>query len=430
MYPPFPLFWRFAVSKLLTSAFLCGVFGLGAVLAAADWPNYRGPGTDATVPTASVPDHLLLTPVWKVATGNSFGQVAVVADKAVVFTERGPDEFAVALDALTGKELWATRIDNSIKDNSGGDGPRSTPSINDGHVYLYSTHMKLACLDLASGKQLWKHDIVGEFGGHVPGWGSAASPVVVDDLVLVVGGGSGKGILAFNKNIGALVWAKTSETLTHATPTVATILGTRQVICFMQSGLVAVEPATGRVLWTFAHPYKTSTAASPVVGGKNGDVVYCSAGYGVGAAACRITKTDDAWAATKLWRTEGANLSHWSTPVYHDGCIYGLFGHNDGNGPLACLDIETGAVKWSQKGFGTQGGLIALDGKLLIQTPAGDLVLVAASPEGFKELGRQNIFKGKNWTAPSFAGGHIYVHNTSGRGLSTPEIACLKLGAK
>jgi len=400
------------------------VLAWAGVVLAAGWPQYRGPNGDGVVADAGL-TALAGKPVWKVPVGDAFGQIAVTDDKAVLFAERGEDEFAVCLNAASGKEQWATRIDKSIADGSGGNGPRTTPAIDGGHVYIYGTHMKLACLDLASGKEVWQHDVAKELGGKELMWGNAASPVVVDDLVIVTGSGSGHGIMAFDKNDGKLAWAKTSEKFTHAAPTSATIAGVKQVICFMQSGLVSVEPKSGEVLWKFAHEYKTSTAASPVVGGKNGDVVYCSAGYGVGAAACRVSNNGGKWTATELWSTPGENLSHWSTPVCVDGFIYGLFGHNDGKGPLACLDIETGKVKWSEPGFGSQGGIIAVGDKLLIQTPKGELVLVTASPAGFKELGRSSILKGKNWTAPAYVDGMIFARNSSQNG--SAEGVCLKL---
>lgn len=400
------------------------VLALAGGLWAAGWPQYRGPQGDGVVGDAGLAA-LTVNPVWRVPVGDAFGQIAVADSKAVLFAERENDEFAVGLDSATGKELWATRIDKSIKDGSGGNGPRTTPSIDGEHVYIYGTHMKLACLNLADGKEVWRHDVAKEFGGKELMWGNAASPVIVDDLVIVVGGGDGHGIIAFDKNTGKPVWGKTDEKFTHATPTLATIAGVKQLICFMQSGLVSVEPKSGEVLWKFAHEYKTSTAASPVVGGKNGDVVYCSAGYGVGAAACRVSNKGGKWTATELWSTPGKNLSHWSTPVCVDGYIYGLFGHNKGDGPLACLDIETGKVQWSEPGFGTQGGLIAVGDKLLVQTPKGELVLIAAAPAAFKELGRAKVLKGKNWTAPAYVDGMVFTRNSSQDG--SAEGVCLKL---
>jgi len=401
------------------------VLALAGGLLAADWPQFRGPNGSGVVADATGLAALNTTAVWKIPLGDGFGQIAVAGDKSVVFAERGEDELAVGLDTASGKEVWATPIDKSIKENAGGNGPRSTPSIDGEHVYIYGTHMKLVCLELAGGKQVWEHDVQKEFGGKEPQWGSAASPVVVDDLVIAVGGGAGHGIMAFDKKDGKLAWAKTNEKFTHATPTLATIAGVKQVICFMQSGLVSVEPKTGEILWMFAHRYSTSTAASPVVGGKNGDVVYCSAGYGVGAAACRVSNNGGKWTAAELWSTPGKNLSHWSTPVCVDGCIYGLFGQNKADGPLACLDIETGKVNWSEPGFGSQGGIIAVGDKLVIQTPKGDLVLVDASSAGFKELGRTNVLKGKNWTAPAYVDGMIFARNSSQNG--SAEGVCLKL---
>lgn len=417
------------MNRRLVAASALVLFSAGS-LSLADWPGYRGIDNHGVAQIETPPARLTegdLKQLWRVPLGESFSEFAVAGDNVVVFVERGADEMAVKLDAATGKELWATRIDKSLKE-SNGNGPRTTPLIEDGRVYLYSSFMKLACLDLATGKPVWQHDIVGEFAGKSRGpglgpWGNAASPVVVGDNVIVVGGGKGNGIMAFNKASGKLAWHATDDVLTHAAPMVATIAGQKQVICFMTSGLVSVNPATGAVLWRFAHPFKTSTAASAVVGGKDGDVVYCSAGYGVGAAACRTSEEGGKWKATKLWATPGKNQNHWSTPVTAGGYVYGLFGHNDGNGPLACMDIETGEVKWSQAGFGSQGGIILLGDTLLVQTPKGDLVLVAADPTAFKELGRVSEFKGKNWIAPAFSDGKIYARNST-------EGACFELIGK
>lgn len=363
--------------------------------------------------------------MWRIPLGDGFGQITVADDKVVIFAEKGPDEFVFCLDAATGKEIWSVRIDRTLKDGNG-NGPRSTPTVVGNRVYIYSTFMKLLCLDLADGKALWRHDLVAEHGADVLNWGNSVSPIVEKDLVIVPGGEKGKSILAFDTQTGKLRWSTGDGRQTHATPTVATIHGVRQVICFLQSGLVSVDPETGKVLWSFAHPYRVSTAASPVVGGRDGDIVYCSAGYGIGAAACRVTRDGDRWSAKEPWRTPGKNLNHWSTPVSRDGYLYGLFGHNDRRGPLACLDMETGAVKWTRPGFGSQGAIIRLADNLLVQTPTGDLVLVAASPDAFKELGRTSILKGKNWTSPGFSRGMIFARNTSAKD-ATSEGVCLKL---
>jgi outer membrane protein assembly factor BamB len=396
---------------------------------AADWPRYRGPNNDGVAEDAKL-DKLALTQVWKQSVGDAFGQIAVVGDKAYLMAERAGDEFCVCLNAATGKEIWGTRIDKTIKDGNG-NGPRSTPAIDGKLIYAFGTNLKLFCLDLDTGKEVWKHDLVAEHGAKVLTWGSASSPLVIGDVVLVTGGGAGKGISAFKKTTGELAWAKTSEAYTHSTPTVATINGKLQAICLMKSGLVAVDPANGDVLWTFPISKAASAgavAASPVVGGKDGDVVYYSIGYNVGAGACRVAKDGDKWSAKELWSTPGKNQTTWSTAVYRGGYIYGLFGHNEAKGPLACLDIETGNVKWSQANFSSQGGLILTGDKLLVQTLTGDLVLVSASPDSFKELGRQTILKDKDWTAPTLVNGLVFVRNSSAKqGGNTAEMACFKI---
>jgi outer membrane protein assembly factor BamB len=392
---------------------------------AADWPNYRGPTRDGVVQVATPVDKLNLKEAWKTPIGDAFGQIAVVGNKLAVMAERDADEYAVALNAADGKEIWATRIDKTIKDGNG-NGPRSTPAFDGNRMYVFGTYLKLFCLNLEDGKPAWSHDLMAEYGGKSLNWGSASSPVIVDDLVLVTGGGTGKGILAFKKDSGELAWAKTNESYTHATPTLATIAGKLQAICFMKSGMVSVDPKNGDVLWTLPQPAQPSPgaiAASPVVGGKNGDIVYCSVGYQVGAAACRVTRNGDKWTATELWRTPKENQNIWSTPVHREGYIYGLFGHIDNNGPLACLDIETGKVMWSQKGFGSQGGLVLLGDKVLLTTPKGELVLANASPDGFKELVRMSVLKAKVWTAPTYVDGTVYARNS---GAGPAEIVCLK----
>ena len=166
------------------SAVLGMTLALGGLALAADWPRYRGPTNDGIAEVTASIDKLALKPVWKNPIGDSFGQLAVVKDRLYLMAERDADECAMALDAATGKEIWSTRIDKSIKDGNG-NGPRSTPTIDGTKVYVQGTFFKIFCLDLVTGKEVWKHDLIAEYGGKTLQWGSAASPVIVDDLVLV-----------------------------------------------------------------------------------------------------------------------------------------------------------------------------------------------------------------------------------------------------
>jgi outer membrane protein assembly factor BamB len=404
-------------------------------LAAADWPSYRGPeGNGRTAEKLPVawpaggPKVL-----WKVASPGGFGSFAVAGGQAFCLELReangAEQEVLVARDAASGKEAWALPLgtmkihdggDDGTSDNKGGDGPRSTPAVAGGKVYVFSQRLVLTCVDAATGKEVWKHDLVKEFEGRNISWMNAQSPVIEDGLVLVAGGGPNQTLLAFQAADGQVAWKGHTDTITHATPVVATLGGQRQAVFFLKSGLLAVEPKTGKELWRYAFPFKVSTAASPVVAG---DIVYCSAGYGVGGGAARVIKKGDGWEATEIYRKPGNNplANHWSTPVLHEGHLYGMFQFKEyGSGPVKCVDVATGDVKWTQPGFGP-GHVIGSGNQVLALTDAGELVVFAASPKAYQEVGRADVLAGKCWTTPVLAGGRVYAR-------STKEAVCLDLG--
>lgn len=392
-----------------------------AALSSSDWPQYNGPSGDRT---AAGPLAARVFPsggpksAWKVPLSDGLGSFAIAGGKAYTLVTRERRETLIALDATSGKELWAAALgeaeydgggDAGTDENKGGDGPRSTPSVADGRVVVYDAALGLACFDAASGKPLWKHDLKAEFSGRTIRWQNAASPLIEGGKVFVVGGGADESLLAFDAKDGAVVWARGDETMTHATPIAATLQGVRQVIFFVQSGLIACAPDTGAELWRTEFPYRTSTAASPVV---HGDVVYCSAGYGVGAAAWRIEKQGESLVPTLLWRAANKLINHWSTPVAHDGHLYGMFSFKEyGKGPLKCVDLTTGEERWSKDGFGP-GNVIRVGDTLAALSDAGELVLVAAQPGAYTEHARADVLDGKCWSMPAYSDGALYLRST------------------
>jgi outer membrane protein assembly factor BamB len=391
-----------------------------------DWPAYRGPAQDGistekiTVQWNGSGPKIL----WQAPTNTGFSSFAVSEGR--VFTQvvreiseisGKPREICLALDASNGKELWFADIARgegySGGDTAGGgDGPRSTPTVSDGKVYLLTPDLVVHCLNAENGKQIWTRNLMRENHGRNISWNSAASVAVDGNLVFVGGGGAGESMLGLDKLTGNVVWKTGDERITHSTPVVATILDQRQVIFFMQSGLVSLDTKTGRQLWKFPFRFNVSTAISPVV---SGDIVYLSAGYDVGSAACRIEKQGDDFVANKLWFSRGNEpvVNHWSTPVCKDGYLYGMFGFKKfKKGPMKCVELATGKVMWQQPGFG-QGNVILVGNRLVALAEDGNLVIVEAAPAAYKEIARTRAFTDKCWTTPAFSDGKIFVRSIS-----------------
>lgn len=402
---------------------------------AGDWGQYRGPSHDA-ISTEAVAKWPEAGPklLWKAPMKAGFSSITVGNGIAATLVLRAKDgverEHVVAFDAATGKELWASALavakydgggDSGTPENQGGDGPRSTPTIDDGKVYVLDGKLNLLCFDAKTGAQKWARDLVAEHKANVIRWQNAASPVIEGDLIFVAGGGAGESLVGIDKDSGKTVWKTESDAITHATPTIGTIHGQQQVIFFTQNGLVSCEPKTGKVLWRHPFNFSVSTAASPIIAG---DIVYCSAGYGVGAGAAKITKTGDAWKAEEIWRERGNKLAnHWSTPVLKDGYLYGMFQFKEyGSGALKCVDVKSGKEVWSQANFGPGNVTLAGD-KLVALSDAGDLVLISPTPEKYSELARFRAVEGKCWSTPTIANGRVYVR-------STKEGACYEVGSR
>jgi outer membrane protein assembly factor BamB len=405
-----------------------------STLLAGDWPQYRGPTHNGVSgeKIAKWPD-AGPKQVWKTPMNAGFSSITVADGIASTLVMRQHEgvlrEFVIALDAATGRELWGKPLavakydgggDSGTPDNKGGDGPRSTPTIDEGKIYVLDAKLNLVCFDARTGEQKWAKDLVAEHKAKNISWQSAAAPLIEGNMVYVACGGANESLLGIDKQSGKTVWKGESDPITHATPTFGTIHGQPQVIFFTQKGLVSCEPKSGAVLWRYPFKYSVSTAASPIIADES---VYCSAGYGVGAGAAEITKNGNDWTATEIWRQSGHALAnHWSTPVLKDGHLYGMFQFKEyGTGALKCVDVKTGTTKWSEPNFGP-GNVTLVGDKLLALTDAGQLVMIQPTPQKYSELARFQAVSGKCWSTPSIANGRVYVR-------SAKEGACYEVAA-
>jgi len=439
--PPFPM----RRLRMLTGAL--GLLLLGnSIVQGTDWPQFRGATTDGV---SSDPINVSwtsggLTAVWtNRSLTNGFSSVAVSQGRAFVMTSRddgsGLTEYCAAVDAATGNNLWATPIDYAPWDptyggdgGSGsypydlGDGPRTTPSVKDGRVIALSGLLHLVCMNATNGSVTWSNDLVSQFGGSTIGWDNCQSPCLDNDLVFLNLNTAfdDQTLAAFRVSDGTMAWSSQNEGVTHTTPVVATIQGVRQVIFATQTGLVSIDRTTGAFLWKYTYPFAsidTSMGANPVV---YSNIVYCTAAYFRGAGAAQVTLANGTWTVTQLFsKTASAGTAYrsiWMTPICYQGYIYTLCGENSTflSTPLNCIEISTGNLKWSTNGFG-MGGLILVDGKLLVLTEDGQLVLAQANPNAYTELARYRAFqfdpnnRGKCWISPAFSNGRIYAHSTT-----------------
>lgn len=422
--------------KYLT-AILALVFLFSAAkldLFAADWNQYRGPNGDGKSTETISADAFtrgMQQPVWKVQTPLGFSSFSIGGGKAYTVITRESQgenrETCIAIDCETGEEIWAVPLSSSdyghgggdagTPGNRGGDGARNTPTVDGDRVFVYDGHLVLTCMATSNGEILWQRKISEEFNGRNIKWFNATSPVMIDDTVYVSGGGQGETFLAFDRASGEIQWKTGDDLMTHATPHVASFEGKTQIVFFMQSGLVSLDPETGEEQWRSQFPFSVSTAASPVSAGNQ---VYCSAGYGVGAGLFQVSTRKE---ADEVWFKSNELMNHWSTPVIHDGHLYGIYEFKKyGRAPLQCVELSTGEIKWSEPGFGP-GNVILAGDKLVVLSDAGEVALVQATPDSYRQLGRAKAIDGKCWSTPAYSNGLLYVRSTN-------EGACFDLRAK
>lgn len=384
------------------------LLGLGWTALAADWPQWLGPQRNgASAETGLLDSWPADGPkvLWKVPGGDGYSSIAVVGGKAFTLVQRDGAEWAIALDAAKGTELWKQKIGPIFK-NDYGNGPRSTPTVEGDRVYVQSVSGPLVCLDAVKGSIHWQKDILKEFGAKNITWGLCASPLVVGDLVFAEPGAKGAGVAAFNKKDGSLAWKTSDDKAAYASPVLVKAGGEPQVVFFTAAGLRAVSPDKGQTQWQI--PWATEfdcNIATPLV---VGDKLFVSSGEKVGCALLQLSASG---APQPVWQGKSKKsplTTYWATAVEHQGHLYGMNGEFDKQIDLRCVDLKTGQVKWS-KDFGKASVLLA-DGHLYLTTKSGDLVLVKATPESYQERSRVKLL-GDNRTVPTLSNGRLYVRD-------------------
>jgi outer membrane protein assembly factor BamB len=372
------------------------------------WTNFRGPKRDGKYDEVSVSTNWPATGlpvIWKQPVGVGYSSFAIADGKAYTIEQRRNQEVVAAYDLGTGRELWTQKWNAEFVE-SNGDGPRATPTWDSGRVYALGATGELRCLDGSNGSVLWGKNILSDNGAQNLPWAMAASPLVVDDKVIVLpGGASGKSVVAYNKNTGAPVWKVLNDTQAYVSPMLMELAGRRQIVVVTAMRVVGLAPENGALLWS--HPWDTEggiNVSQPIPVDNNR--FFISSGYRKGAALVEVKGSGNSFTATTIW--ENNNMKNkFNSSVLHNGYIYGL-----DEGILSCLDVNTGERKWKDGRFG-YGQVLLAGGHLIVMTDSGEAVLVKASPAGFSEVARFSALQGKTWNYPAIAGGRLLVRNSN-----------------
>ncbi len=376
----------------------------GAAVAAADanlgWPQYRGPNRNGISPEKGLFANLKdgAQQLWKASLGTGFASIAVANGMVFSCGNAADQDTLSAFDAESGAPAWKYTYPAKLDPNQYEGGPNATPTVAGTSLYGFSKEGVAYCLEAKTGKEIWKKNIAQEVGGERPAWGFSGSPTIEGGALYLNVGKYGCGL---DRATGKVVWKTASDKAGYSTPLPFPAAKPTSLLIFNNSALAGVDPASGKMLWEEA--WTTSygvNASDPVIFGQR---IFISTGYDYGCALLDVSSGKP----TEVWRNK-AMRNHFNSGVMIDGCLYGF-----DDSTLKCIDLETGTQKWEQGGLG-KGSLSAAEGKLVVLSDKGELVIADASPMGFKELARTQVLTGKCWTSPAIADGRIYCRNAKG----------------
>ena len=418
----------FSVLSVLSVA--CFLFVCSAVVAAQDWPQWRGPARSGATAAFKAPATWPDRPkqVWKVQAGVGHASPIVADGRVYLFARIGEREGLTAFDVATGKQLWQQVYDAPYQINSAatahGKGPKSTPVYDSGRVYTFGISGILSAVQAADGRVVWKKDFSKEFPATSPEYGVSMSPVVAGGVLIVHAGGAGNGALfGIDTATGQPKWSWKGDGPGYASPVLAEIGGTRQIITQSQRSLVSLSAADGRLLWQV--PFKTEydqNIVTPVVVGdlviyagvgdpttaiKVTQVVRKPASAPGAAAGSRRSPGEGGWQTAKVW--ENAEIPmYMSSPVESGGYLYGLTNRN--RGQFFCVDARTGKMMWATRGREAENAaLVTAGGVVMATTTEGELVVLRANPKQFDLVKRYTLADSPVWAHPAVLANGVVI---------------------
>jgi outer membrane protein assembly factor BamB len=341
--------------------------------------------------------------------GAGYSGPAVVDGRLHILGTRNQQSQLIALDADTGNELWAAPIDEEFH-NDWGDGPRSTPAVDSGHVYALSASGTLVCVNANNGKEIWRLTME-SLGGSVPNWGFAESVLIDGDKVLCTPGGPQGAIAAIDKKSGKVLWqSKDIPDLAHYSSIVAAPFhGQPQYVQLLEKRLVGISATDGKLLWEVPWPGSVAVIPTPIV---HGNQVFVTSGYGAGCMLVEISPNNQ---ATKVYENKRMKNQHGGVIKYKDS----VYGFSDEVG-WVCLNFNTGEFQWRERDALGKGAVGYADNRFYcVDQSEGNVVLIDASPEGWNERGRFKLEpqstnrspRGGIWVHPVIVDGKLFLRD-------------------
>jgi outer membrane protein assembly factor BamB len=387
----------------------------------ADWPQWLGPNRDGSSPEKMAPWKGELKQLWKkpVGEGNSS---PIVAGGLVFLHTKVKDknvEMVQAFDAKSGDLKWEKTYEKSAFKPFFGEGPRSTPCLQDGKLFTFGNTGVLTCWNAADGELIWQKDTLKEFKEANLFFGLSTSPIIVDDNVLTLVGKGKTGVAAFNKKDGKLAWTAGGDPASYSSPIVFGKGSRRQVVFLTGANVLGLSPS-GEVLWKF--PFVDALSESSTTPVKMNDLVIASS-VKAGSVALKLSESDGKPSVKQEWKNPELTC-YFSTPVQvgpdHVFMVTGVASLTSASITLRCVDVHTGKEIWNKPKLGKyHAALLKLgDGNLLAHTDHGELILLAPDVKEYKELARAKIC-GETWAHPALANGLIYVRDAK-------ELICIE----
>ena len=399
--------WTETVEQKLLAEQGGGSVGLSASLPATEdpaWPGFRGPSRDgisasgrgiATDWSASPPVEL-----WSRPVGPAWSSFAVHGNFFYTQEQRGDDEVVACYRIDTGEAVWLHRDPARFFESNGGAGPRGTPTLSGGRVYTLGATGILNTLDALDGSLVWSRNVATDTQMDIPEWAFSSSPWVTDDLVIAAASGT---LVAYDVETGDLRWTGPEGGISYSSPHPMSFDGAAHVVLVHGEGVTSLDPADGRLLWQYewaGYPMVQPAQAA------NGDVL-ASASEGSGIRRLAIRRGADGWTVDEVWRSMGLK-PYFNDFVVHKGHAFGFDGRI-----LSCIDLKDGQRKWKGGRYGS-GQLILLADQdlLLVLSEQGDLALVEAKVDGFKEFARFQGIQGKTWNHPVRVDDLLLIRNS------------------